>query len=97
TNTDLDTRELVRGQLIDDVLDAVLATSRALCAYAQTADIQRNIVKQNDNALGRDLVEICGIAYSFTGQIHKGLRLHEQDTLSAECTLADQRLELHAV
>ena len=96
-DADLDAREILASEVINDVFQAILAACRTFRAHSKRADVERNIVRQHDNALWRDFVERRRVADRLAGQIHERLRFKEQHALSAEHSLPRERLELHAV
>ena len=66
-------------------------------ADAQTADRKGNIVKQNEHALGRQLVEPRRVHHGQAGVVHERLRLEQQQLLAACGCLRGQAAEAGAV
>ena len=96
-DADLDAREILAAEMVDDVFQPVLAACRALRAHAQCTHVERNIVRQHNDPFGRDLVKRRCSVHRLAGQVHEGLRLEEEHALAAQHPLAHERLELHPV
>ena len=64
-NADFHPGEVLAAQLLDDGFDAVVASGRTLCPNPQPSGSQGDIVKQDDDPLGRNFEE--------GGQLHHGL------------------------
>ena len=96
-DADLDPGEVLGTNLSDDGLDAVVTTGGAVGPDAQAAGDQGDIVKHDDDSLGRD-VEVGGkLQDAAAGQIHEGLGLEQHQLAAVPGGLTVQALELHAV
>ena len=56
TYADLYPGEILGTQLTNDGFDAIMSAGRAVSSDPQSSRLQRNIVKQNNDSLGRDVV-----------------------------------------
>ena len=65
--TDLHPGEGLGAQLLNDGLDAVVTAGRTIRADPETAGFQRNIVKKDDDPLGRD-IEVGAQLYHGKGE-----------------------------
>ena len=70
-----------------------MAAGRAVFADAELADGERDIVKQDEHPLRRDLVEMRGGLDGDAGGVHICQRLHEKQPLAAKVRLRGERLE----
>ena len=78
TYTDLHPGELLGADFLDDGLDAVMTAGRAVGPYTEPSGFQRNVIKQDNNPLGRD-VEISGkLESGDAGAVHIGQGLQEK-------------------
>ena len=92
-DADLDAGELVGAEAGDDGFQAVVAAGRAVFADAELADGERNVVKEDEHPLRRDLIKVRGSLDRDAGGVHKGLRLHEKQPLAVEVRLRGEGLE----
>ena len=83
-DADLDARKRVRSAEIDDVLDAVLTAVGAFSADADVADVEVDIVAEDDHLLGRELVEPHRLGDRLTAEVHEGGRLHQEASVTGE-------------
>ena len=96
-DADLDARKFVRAAEIDDIFDTVLTAVGAFAADAELADVEVDVVAQDDDLLGRELVEAHRLSDRLTAEVHKGRRLHQEASVPRDGRFADGRLELDAV
>ena len=96
-DADLDARELVGAAEIDNVLQPLLTAVRAFAADADHADVEGDVIRQYNNLLGRNFVEIHRLGDRLTAEVHVGGRLHQQTALAADPRLADGGLEFDLV
>ena len=96
-DADLHAREHIGAEVGDDVLDAVVPAGGALVADAQLAERQRNVVVDNEHMVARDLIEPRRLAHRLAGEVHIGLRHHQQHARPAEFDQLRQRAEAQAV
>ena len=76
-----------------DRAEAVVAGRAAAGLDADLAGRQVDLVMDDDDVAGLDLVEAQRLADRPAGLVHEGLRLEEQDLLAAERALGDLGLE----
>ena len=79
------------------VLQAVMSAVAALSADAQLAARQRNIVKNDENVFGRNLVECGSLPYGFAAVVHHCLGLEQQTALFAEDDFTQDALEFDLI
>ena len=85
------------AQLFYDGLDSVVSAGGTVAPNPQPAGRQGNVVKQNDDPLGRD-AEISGkLQNRLAGEIHIGQWLKEVQLFAVVKALAVQTLELALV
>ena len=60
---------------------------RAIGTDSQPTRFQRNIVKQNNDPLGRDVIVGAQLQHRATGKIHKGLGLQQKQFLTVVSSL----------
>ena len=83
--------------MIDNAFDAVVAAVAALAANPEPTAWEGYIVKDDEDALGRYLIEGGCLPDRFAAVIHKGLRLHQQALDPAEREGGGHSLELYLV
>ncbi|MNE63427.1 hypothetical protein D3C80_1587770 [compost metagenome] len=84
--------------MADQAADAVLTRGAAAGLHAEAAGGQVDLVVEDDDLAGFDLVEARRLADRAAALVHIGLRLHQQDLDRAvgaiDLALADDGLEL---
>ena len=96
-DADLDARERIGAAEVDDVLQSLLSAVRALAADADHTDVEGDIIRQYNNLLGWDFVEIHRLGYRLPAEVHVGGRLHQQTALAADPCFAYSGLEFDLV
>lgn len=66
---------------------------RAVFADAELADGERNVVKEDEHPLRRDLIKVRGSLDRDAGGVHKGQWLHEKQPLAVKVRLRGEGLE----
>ena len=89
--------KLVAVQEIDDAFDAVVAAVRSLATDAQLSGRQGDVIKQYNDMLRRDFVEIGRVADSLAAVVHKGLRLHQKAAPVFYCNVGHDGFEFDPV
>ena len=79
--------------MINDALDPVVAAVASAPADARHADVEIDVVKQNEDFFRRDLVEMRSSLNGDAGGVHICQRLHEKQPLAAKVRLRGERLE----
>ena len=96
-HTDLDPGELLAAHFLNDGFDSVVSAGRAVCTDTQPTRRQGNIVKHNDDPLGRDVEVGTQLQDAAAGQIHIGLGLQQEYLLAGVGSLAVQALVLEPI
>ena len=96
-DADLHPGEILGADLGDDGLDAVVPAGGAVAANPQPARRQGDIVKKNDDPLGRDIEIRRKLQHRFAGQIHISLRLQQEDLSALVIDLTVQSLKLQLI
>ena len=80
-DADFDSRELIRAQMLDHALDAVVPAGGATGAQPQLAQRQGHVVVNDQNFLGFDLVKLSARLNRLAAQVHERQRLKEIELL----------------
>jgi Mg2+-importing ATPase len=90
-------RIVVGAELADQAAHAVLARRPAAGLHAEAAGSQVDLVMEDDDRAGLDLVEARRLCHGPAALVHEGLGLHQQDLDrpggGGDLALADRRLE----
>ena len=74
-----------------------MPTGGALCPHTELAYRQGDLVRHDNDVLGRYLIKLYRLRHGLAGQVHKGLRLHEHDAFPAYLAGPRERLKAGAV
>ena len=96
-HTQLHPGELLTAQLGNDAFDAVVAPGRAVGPDPESAGLQGNVVKQDDDPLGRHLEKGAELQNGPAGQVHIGQGLQQIQPVSVVVRLAVEPLKFGLV
>ena len=97
THADLYSGECLTAHFLNDGLDAVVTAGTAVSTDAQTTGCQGDIVKEDDDLLGRN-VEVGGqLQNAAAGKIHISLGLQQKNLSAVPGGLTVQTLEFQFV
>ena len=93
THTDLHPGEVLASNTGNDGLDSVVSAGAAFSPDAEPAGLQGNIVKHDDDILGRNVEKGGKLLYGLTGKVHIGLGLEKEQFVVLVGNLVIQALE----
>ena len=83
-NAYFDAGKSICAEMLDDRAHTLLSSVRSLAAYAHNPDVKRDVVVDDKDVFGGDLIKIRRFAQSLTRIVHKGLGQHEKASFSAK-------------
>ena len=94
THTNFNSREVLTPQFLDNGLNAVVTAGGAVCPDAKSSRLERNVIKQNDDPLRRDIIICAQLQNAPARQVHKGLRFQQEQLGTVIGDLTIQTLKL---
>ena len=89
--------KVLGAEVFDDAAHTLLTAVAALCAYAQLADREGDIVVNDDDVFGRYLIELSRLRDRLARVVHKGLRTQKKHPVLAYTGIGAQRFKLCTV
>ncbi len=93
-HTDLDPGKVLTTQFLDNGLNAVVTAGGTIGPDAKSSGLQGNIIEQNDDPLGRDIIICTQLQDTPAGQIHKSLGFQQKQFCTLIGNLTVQSLKL---
>ena len=94
SHTDLYPGKVLTAQFLNNGLDAVVATGGAVPTDPKSAGGKGNIIKHDDDPLGRNVIIGRHLQHRPAGKIHKGLGLQKKQLASMIGNLSVKSLKL---